>query len=114
MMFTTVFGFAALPIAFAATHDVSVGAGGLFAYDPQFVTAAAGDVINFVLSVFVFFWSVFSSYSLLQPPQKSYCDTVRIRYTMCPIEWWFRFWLVCFSLSNQSLPSNILQHARAS
>lgn len=50
-MFTSALGLAvtALPFAFAATYDVSVGAGGQLAFDPQFVTAVAGDVINFVL-----------------------------------------------------------------
>jgi plastocyanin len=43
------FALAALPAAFAATYDVSVGAGGVLAYDPQYVTAAVGDTVNFVL-----------------------------------------------------------------
>ncbi|KAJ8700775.1 hypothetical protein PTI98_003765 [Pleurotus ostreatus] len=38
----------ALPAVFAATFDVSVGAGGQLAYDPPFVNAAPGDVVNFV------------------------------------------------------------------
>ncbi|KAF9466673.1 hypothetical protein BDZ94DRAFT_1157529 [Collybia nuda] len=46
--FALSFVFAALPVAFSATHDVSVGAGGKLAFDPQFVTATPGDVINFV------------------------------------------------------------------
>ncbi|KAG6917641.1 hypothetical protein DXG01_001748 [Tephrocybe rancida] len=37
-----------LPVTFAATFDVSVGAAGNFKYDPQFVTAAPGDIVNFV------------------------------------------------------------------
>ncbi|KAL0948374.1 hypothetical protein HGRIS_010956 [Hohenbuehelia grisea] len=37
-----------IPFASAATFDVSVGAGGELAYNPQFVHAAVGDVINFV------------------------------------------------------------------
>ena len=38
----------ALPSALAATFDVSVGNGTL-RFDPEFITAAAGDVINFTL-----------------------------------------------------------------
>jgi plastocyanin len=50
MMFVTLgFALAALPVAFAATYHVSVGAGGKIAYDPQYVTAAVGDIVNFVL-----------------------------------------------------------------
>lgn len=40
---------AALPVAFAATFTVQVGAGGNLAYDPEFVLADPGDTINFVL-----------------------------------------------------------------
>ncbi|KII88409.1 hypothetical protein PLICRDRAFT_111045 [Plicaturopsis crispa FD-325 SS-3] len=36
-----------LPTVFASTIDVSVGANGLLRYDPQNVTAAVGDTINF-------------------------------------------------------------------
>jgi plastocyanin len=39
----------ALPSALAATYDVSVGAGGLLRFNPENVTAAAGDVITFTL-----------------------------------------------------------------
>jgi len=38
-----------LPFAFAITHDVSVGANGALRYDPQYVNAAVGDIVNFVL-----------------------------------------------------------------
>jgi plastocyanin len=40
---------AALPAALAATYDVTVGAGGLLRYNPEFVTANPGDVVNFIL-----------------------------------------------------------------
>lgn len=46
---TLIFVFAALPAALATTYDVSVGAGGKLVYDPQFVNAAPGDIVNFVL-----------------------------------------------------------------
>lgn len=49
MLVTLGFALAALPVAFAATYDVSVGAGGKIAYDPEYVTAAVGDIVNFVL-----------------------------------------------------------------
>jgi plastocyanin len=54
-MFTTTLGFAfvALPAALAATFDVSVGAGGQFAFDPPSITAAPGDMVNFVLYAFI-------------------------------------------------------------
>ncbi|GLB43082.1 putative extracellular serine-rich protein [Lyophyllum shimeji] len=42
------FVLAALPAALAATIDVSVGASGKFAFDPQFVTAQPGDMVNFM------------------------------------------------------------------
>jgi len=48
MLVTLGFALAALPVAFAATYDVSVGAGGKIAYDPEYVTAAVGDIVNFV------------------------------------------------------------------
>ncbi|KAF8059835.1 Cupredoxin [Lyophyllum atratum] len=50
MIYASTFGFvlAALPAALAASIDVSVGAGGKLAFDPQFVTAEAGDMVNFV------------------------------------------------------------------
>ncbi|RDB18971.1 hypothetical protein Hypma_014380 [Hypsizygus marmoreus] len=49
-MYTSTFGLAlaALPGVFAATLDVAVGAGGKLAFDPQYVNAAPGDIINFV------------------------------------------------------------------
>ncbi|KAF4579497.1 hypothetical protein EYR40_000329 [Pleurotus pulmonarius] len=43
-----VFALGALPAVLAATFDVSVGAGGQLAYDPPFVNAVPGDVVNFV------------------------------------------------------------------
>ncbi|KAF5378069.1 hypothetical protein D9615_007498 [Tricholomella constricta] len=39
---------AVLPATLAATHDVSVGAGGKLVFDPEFVTAHVGDIVNFV------------------------------------------------------------------
>lgn len=39
----------ALPSTLAATYDVSVGAEGLLRYNPEFVTAAAGDIVRFTL-----------------------------------------------------------------
>jgi plastocyanin len=38
-----------VPFAFAATYNVSVGANGLLRYDPQYVNAAVGDVVYFIL-----------------------------------------------------------------
>ncbi|KAF8873887.1 hypothetical protein BD779DRAFT_1678998 [Infundibulicybe gibba] len=38
---------ASLPAAFAATYDVRVGPDGQFVFQPEFVKAAAGDVVNF-------------------------------------------------------------------
>lgn len=40
---------ALLPTVFAATYVVSVGADGKFAYDPQYITAHSGDIVNFIL-----------------------------------------------------------------
>jgi plastocyanin len=48
---TLALSLAAIPAAFAASYDVSVGANGKLAYDPQYVNAAVGDTINFVLYV---------------------------------------------------------------
>lgn len=48
---TFCFVLAALPVVLSATYDVSVGAGGNLAFDPPYVTAAAGDTVNFVLYV---------------------------------------------------------------
>ncbi len=39
----------AVPVVLGATIDVQVGANGLLAYDPEFVSANAGDIINFIL-----------------------------------------------------------------
>ncbi|KAF9003040.1 Cupredoxin [Cyathus striatus] len=40
---------ASLPVALSqVVYNVSVGAGGALRYDPQFVTANAGDIINFI------------------------------------------------------------------
>ncbi|TFK35130.1 hypothetical protein BDQ12DRAFT_586018, partial [Crucibulum laeve] len=38
---------AALPTSYAATWDVSVGANGLFVYNPPSVKASPGDIVNF-------------------------------------------------------------------
>ncbi|KAG5651999.1 hypothetical protein H0H81_006651 [Sphagnurus paluster] len=37
-----------VPGVLSATYDVAVGAGGNLAFDPQYVTAYPGDVVNFV------------------------------------------------------------------
>ncbi|KAJ8521926.1 hypothetical protein ONZ45_g1428 [Pleurotus djamor] len=42
------FALSVLPAALAVTYDVSVGAGGELAYNPQYVNAVPGDVVNFV------------------------------------------------------------------
>lgn len=44
------FALTALPVALAATFDVSVGAGGNLTYNPPFLNAAVGDVVNFVFN----------------------------------------------------------------
>ncbi|KAK0472177.1 Cupredoxin [Armillaria novae-zelandiae] len=42
---------AILPAAvYATTYDVTVGANGALAYDPEYVTASAGDTINFIFN----------------------------------------------------------------
>jgi len=41
-------GLAVLPAALAASYDVSVGANGNLEYDPPYVTAQVGDIVNFV------------------------------------------------------------------
>jgi hypothetical protein len=41
----------ALPTVLGATFDVQVGAGGLLAYNPEFITANPGDIVNFILYV---------------------------------------------------------------
>lgn len=50
-MISTTFSMAlaVLPTVFATNYDVSVGASGQLLYDPQYVTAVAGDTVNFVL-----------------------------------------------------------------
>lgn len=40
---------AALPAVYAATYDVQVGPGGKFVYEPEWVVAAPGDTVNFIL-----------------------------------------------------------------
>lgn len=42
---------AALPVVLGATFQVQVGAGGALAYDPPFVNANPGDVVQFILCV---------------------------------------------------------------
>jgi hypothetical protein len=41
----------ALPTVLGATFDVQVGAGGQLAYNPEFITANPGDIVNFILYV---------------------------------------------------------------
>ncbi|KIK00142.1 hypothetical protein K443DRAFT_679414 [Laccaria amethystina LaAM-08-1] len=41
---------ASLPVALAATYNVEVGAGGQLAYDPPYITASAGDTVNFIFN----------------------------------------------------------------
>ncbi|KAF8175566.1 Cupredoxin [Pholiota molesta] len=38
----------ALPTVLGATFDVQVGAGGQLAYNPEFITANPGDIVNFI------------------------------------------------------------------
>ncbi|KAJ8522664.1 hypothetical protein ONZ45_g791 [Pleurotus djamor] len=40
--------FASLALARAATFDVSVGGPGILKFDPEFVTAARGDIVRFI------------------------------------------------------------------
>lgn len=40
---------ASLPTALAASYNVQVGAGGQLAYNPPYITASAGDTVNFIL-----------------------------------------------------------------
>jgi len=49
MHFTVGFILTTLPATLAAVYDVAVGAGGKLTYDPQYVNAAVGDTVNFVL-----------------------------------------------------------------
>lgn len=46
-----ILALAALPYAFGAMIQVQVGAGGNLAFDPPFVNANPGDVIDFILCV---------------------------------------------------------------
>ncbi|KDQ60981.1 hypothetical protein JAAARDRAFT_55712 [Jaapia argillacea MUCL 33604] len=39
---------AILPVALGATFNVTIGAGGQLRYSPETVTAAAGDIVNFI------------------------------------------------------------------
>lgn len=48
---TLALALAALPVAFGVQYNVQVGAGGNLAYDPEYVSAQPGDVINFILCV---------------------------------------------------------------
>jgi len=55
-MLTTTLVLAFASLAFAqSTLNVQVGAGGKLVYDPPFVSANAGDIINFTLYV-LFHW----------------------------------------------------------
>ncbi|KAF8182684.1 Cupredoxin, partial [Pholiota molesta] len=40
----------ALPTVLGATFDVQVGAGGQLAYNPEFITANPGDIVNFIFN----------------------------------------------------------------
>ncbi|KDR70703.1 hypothetical protein GALMADRAFT_29503, partial [Galerina marginata CBS 339.88] len=44
------FALAALPLVLGATLDVQVGAGGQLVFDPEFVTANPGDIVNFTFN----------------------------------------------------------------
>jgi plastocyanin len=46
---TLALALAALPVSLAATYNVQVGAGGNLVYDPEYVSAQPGDIINFTL-----------------------------------------------------------------
>ncbi|TFK61949.1 hypothetical protein BDN72DRAFT_413790 [Pluteus cervinus] len=52
MTFSTklVFALTAIPAVLAATLNVQVGAGGKLKYDPEYVIAAPGDVVNFTFN----------------------------------------------------------------
>lgn len=48
LFLSTALAFAAIPVAvLGAVHTVTVGAGGKLAYDPNNITAAVGDQVNF-------------------------------------------------------------------
>jgi len=49
MLASLVFAFVGASAAHAATFNVTVGANGNLAYDPPFVQAQPGDLINFEL-----------------------------------------------------------------
>jgi len=40
----------AIPAVFAATYDVNVGPGGRLVYEPEYVMAVPGDVVNFIFN----------------------------------------------------------------
>jgi hypothetical protein len=83
----------ALPTALAATFDVSVGDGAL-RFNPEFVTANPGDIVNFVLYVYIV-GDVFRSLNLLpQPPEGAFSDAVLLRFSMLSAYRWLRLWLV--------------------
>ncbi|TFK63702.1 hypothetical protein BDN72DRAFT_847335 [Pluteus cervinus] len=52
MTFSTKLAFAltAIPAVFAATYNVQVGPNGKLVYDPEYVVAAPGDVVNFTFN----------------------------------------------------------------
>ncbi|KAL0947356.1 hypothetical protein HGRIS_013473 [Hohenbuehelia grisea] len=50
MYFTTALLLAGLPSALAVTYNVTVGANGRNAFDPEYVAAEAGDVVNFIFN----------------------------------------------------------------
>ena len=62
MLASLVFAFVGASAAHAATFNVTVGANGNLAYDPPFVQAQPGDLINFELWVNYRF---FPHYSLI-------------------------------------------------
>ncbi len=56
-MIASLFALALLPAVMAtygSTYNVTVGANGKLAYDPEYVYAEPGDVVNFILYVFFF------------------------------------------------------------
>jgi plastocyanin len=44
-----ILSLATLPLAFAVSYDVAVGPNGMLVYEPPYITAAIGDVVNFIL-----------------------------------------------------------------
>jgi len=48
---TLALALAVLPVAFGAEYNVQVGAGGKLVYDPEYISAQPGDVVNFILCV---------------------------------------------------------------